>query len=57
MNEESDEDIGNQQTEQLGNQEQVVVMDPDEIARTIYVHYSARKCGIGLLIRSPMLIR
>jgi hypothetical protein len=32
-------------------------MYPDEVAWTIYVHYSAGKSGIGLLVRSPMLIR
>jgi hypothetical protein len=57
MNEEADVDIRNQQTEQLGNKEKMVVMNPNEVSRTINVHYSTRESGIGLFIRSPMLIR
>ena len=57
MNEEADVNLGNQQTEQLGYEKEVVVMHPNEVSRTIYVHYSTRKCGIGLLIRGPMFIR
>ena len=56
MDEEADVDIRNQQTEQLGNEEKVVVMNPNEISRTINVHYPSRESGIGLFIGSPMLI-
>ena len=57
VNEEANVDIRNQQTEQLGNEEKVVVMNPNEVSRTINDHYSTRESGIGLFIRRPMLIR
>ena len=57
MNEEANIDIGSQQTEQLGNEEKVVVVNPNEVSRTINVHYSTRESDIGLFIGGPMLIR
>jgi len=57
VNEEANVDIRNQQTEQLGNEEKMVVMNPNEVSRTINVHYSTRESGVGLFIGSPMLIR
>ena len=57
MNEEADVDVGYQQTEQLGHEKEVVVMHPNEVSRTIDIHYPARKRGINLFIWGPMLIR
>jgi hypothetical protein len=57
MDEEADVNVGNQQTEQFGYEKEVVVMHPNEVSRAIYVQYSTRECGIGLLIRGPMFIR
>jgi hypothetical protein len=37
MNEEADVYVGNQQTEQLGYEKEVVVMHPNEVSRTVNV--------------------
>ena len=56
VDEKSETDIGEHQAQQLGHEKQMVVMHPNEVTGTVDVQNTARKCRIGLLVWSPMLI-
>jgi hypothetical protein len=55
VEEESDGRFGYRFPEELGQEHQVVVVDPDEVARAIVLDEGIAEAAVGLHVRSPAL--
>ena len=54
VNKQADARFRKHHPEELGEQEQVVIMDPDEIAGLVDVNNGTSEGGVGLFVRSPI---
>lgn len=56
MYEEPDGGFGKRLAEERRNEEQMVVVDPDQVAGPVNIRDALRKCRVDGLVRRPVLV-